>query len=48
MPNPIIKIINTITGEEIERPMTNAEKTTFEAGNAELAAINAAIKADLA
>lgn len=30
MPNPIIKIVNATTGEEIEREMTKAEMLEFE------------------
>ena len=31
MPNPIIKIVNYGTNEEIERPMTDAEFAQYEA-----------------
>jgi len=35
MTNPIIKIVNTETGEEIERPMDSEELAQWEADNAE-------------
>ena len=35
MTNPIIKIVNTSTGEEIEREMTNDEFAAYQAEKAE-------------
>lgn len=38
MPNPMIKIVNAETGEEVERPMTAAELKEHEALQAAYAA----------
>ena len=38
MTNPIIKLVNAETGEEVERPMTNAELRDYEAFIADLSA----------
>lgn len=38
MTNPIIKLVNAETGEEVERPMTDAEFKDYEAFMADVSA----------
>lgn len=45
MSNPLIKIVNSETGEEVERSMTKIEFDQYKAGIAELQAINAELQA---
>ena len=46
MTNPIIKLVNAETGEEVERPMTNAELKDYEAFIADLSAQKIQAEAD--
>ena len=48
MTNPIIKIVNVETGEEIERPMTAAEYKQFQADQELAAAQQAELEAKAA